>query len=359
MKAALWYGRQDVRVENIPEPEVGPGEVKVKVKWCGICGSDVHEYHDGPITIPVDKPHPVTGKKAPVVIGHEYSGEVVAVGEGVTGFKVGDRVSAETTIACMECHACKAGELTHCENLGITGLSGYGGAFAEYCLVKEQFLHHLPDELDYAKAAIVEPFTVGFHAVDAGDFKAGMCAVVLGAGPIALGTIEVLKAGGARRIICVARKEKPKQFALAAGADIVVDPEKCDAAAEIKRLTSGVGADICFETFGSDIGPAIGQDCLRSHGTLVIISLWNKSAQVDLMTTVQKELRIVGTNLSSFNDYETVIKMFCDGRMSGDYYVTKRIHLDDLVEEGYGTLLGPDRKDHVKILVTPDKDLLG
>jgi len=358
MKAARWYGKHDVRVENIEEPMPGPGEVKVKVKWCGICGSDVHEYHDGPITIPVDTPHPITGKTAPIVVGHEYSGEVVAVGEGVSGFKPGDRVVAETTIACMECHACKAGEYTHCENLGITGLSGYGGAFAEYCVVKEMFLHHIPDGLDYAKAAIVEPFTVGFHAVDVGDFKAGMCAVVLGAGPIALGVVEVLKASGARQVICVARKEKPKAFAIAAGADIVLDPEKCDAAEEILRLTGGIGADICFETFGSDIGPEIGQKCLRSRGTLVIISLWSRPAQVDLMTTVQKELRIVGTNLSSFNDYESVVKMLCDGRMKADYYVTKRIYLDDLVEEGYGALLGPERKDHVKILVTPEKELL-
>ena len=114
MKAALWYGAKDIRVENIPEPVVKDDDVKIKVKWCGICGSDLHEYTMGPIFIPVKTPHPITGETAPVVMGHEFSGEVVEVGRSVTNVKPGDRVVVEPLIVCGECPACKAGYYNLC-----------------------------------------------------------------------------------------------------------------------------------------------------------------------------------------------------------------------------------------------------
>lgn len=356
MKAAFWYGTRDVRIKEIDEPSPGPGEVKIKVKWCGICGSDLHEYLNGPMSIPVEN-HPLTKKKAPVQLGHEFSGEITEVGRGASSFRPGDRVVCEATLSCMHCPACSRGDFTHCEKMGIYGISGYGGGFAEYTLAKKEFVHKIPDNLDFEKAALAEPVAVGFHSVTESGFVPGKNAVVLGGGPIALGVIESLKASGARKIIAVVRKSVRQSYAARSGADIVLDPDVCDAAAEIIRLTGG-GADFCFETFGTAPGPEIGIKCLGSRGTLVIISLWNEDVPVDLMRVVQKEIRIVGSNLYTGDDFEAVLSLLSDGRIPAEGYITGRVPLDELVTKGFEELSGPDKKKHVKIIVTPDESLL-
>ena len=358
MKAAVWYQKKDVRIEDIQEPVPGYGEVKIRVKWCGICGSDLHEYLEGPISIPVDQPHPQTKKTAPVVLGHEFSGEVVETGPGVESLKKGDRVICEGTVGCMECPQCRRGNYSHCKNLAIFGISGYGGGMAEYTLAREPFVHKIPDGLNYEKAALVEPIAVGFHSLVIGKFAPGMTAVVLGAGPIALGVIESLRACGAKKIIAVVRKSIRQDYALRSGADVVLDPDECDAAKKIREMTKGEGADICFETYGTERGPKIGQECLRACGTLVIISLWANPVPVDLMATVQGEISIVGSNLYTWDDFETVIRMMEDGRIPAAGYTTGRIALQDLVEQGFEVLSGPEKKKHVKIIVTPDRRLL-
>lgn len=358
MKAAVWYQQRDVRIEETEEPFPKEGEVKIKVKWCGICGSDLHEYLEGPVSIPVGTPHPQTGVMAPVTLGHEFSGEVVEVGPGVKDYKPGDRVVCEATVGCMVCPECLKGNYSHCKNLAIYGVSGYGSGLAEYTVAKENFVHKIPDSLDYEKAALAEPISVGFHSLVIGKFQPGMTAVVLGAGPIALGVIESLRASGARKIIAVVRKSIRQEYALRSGADLVLDPNECDAAEEIMKLTDGNGADICFETYGTELGPKIGQACLCSCGTLVIISLWANPVPVDLMATVQGEISIVGSNLYTYNDFETVIRMMDDGRIPAKGYITSRIALEDLVEQGFEVLSGPEKKKHVKIVVTPDRSLL-
>ena len=171
MKAALWYGAKDIRVENIPEPVVKDDDVKIKVKWCGICGSDLHEYTMGPIFIPVKTPHPITGETAPVVMGHEFSGEVVEVGRSVTNVKPGDRVVVEPLIVCGECPACKAGYYNLCEKLGFHGLMGGGGGFSEYTTFPARFVHKIPDSLSYEKAALVEPMSVAYHSLEVAILK--------------------------------------------------------------------------------------------------------------------------------------------------------------------------------------------
>lgn len=358
MKAAMWYARKDVRVVDVAEPEVRPNMVKIKVKWCGICGSDLHEYIGGPVSTPVDVPHPLTGQVAPVIMGHELAGEVVEIGEGVTKFKVGDRVVTEATVCCMECAACVSGNHNLCEKLGIHGVCGSGGGFAEYTVFHEKFTHKIPDTLDYEKAALVEPIAVGFHSLIAGKFKPGMTAVVLGAGPIGLGVIESLKAAGAKTIIAVVRKSIRQEYALRSGADYLLDPTQVDVGEEIKRIVGGKGADIAFETYGVDEGIRLGLESIRFAGTLVILSLWENMPQVNMMEIVLTEKNIVGSIIYNGNDFETVIKMLDDGRIPAKGYVTKRIALEDIVEEGFEVLAGPEKKKHVKIIVTPDRMLL-
>lgn len=214
MKAALWYNVKDVRVENVQEPQVKDDTVKIKVKWCGICGSDLHEYLAGPIFIPVGHPHPITGEMAPVILGHEFSGEIVEVGKNVTNLKVGDRVAVEPMDVCGKCPACLEGKYNLCSSLGFHGLAGGGGGFSEYTTFPAKFVHKIPDSLSYEKAALIEPMSVALHSLRVGKFEIGQTAVVAGAGPIGLATVECLKAAGAKQIIMIQRKSVRQQYAL-------------------------------------------------------------------------------------------------------------------------------------------------
>ena len=190
MKAARWYKAGDVRVDDVPEPQIDDDyDVKIKLHWCGICGSDLHEYLGGPIFIPVGEPNPITHEVAPVILGHEFSGEVVEVAPGVTNVKPGDRVVVEPLDVDETCPACKEGLYNLCVHLGFHGLAGKGGGFAEYTTFRHKFVHKIPDGLSFERAALVEPIAVGYHSLESGGFKPGMTAVVAGAGTIGLATI--------------------------------------------------------------------------------------------------------------------------------------------------------------------------
>lgn len=357
MKAALWYGVKDVRLENIEEPKVTKGNVKIKVKWCGICGSDLHEYLGGPIFIPTDKPHPISKEVAPVVLGHEFSGEIVEVGEGVTNLKIGDRVAVEPIVACGTCPACQEGKYNLCSSLGFHGLCGGGGGFAEYTVFPAKFVHKIPDGLSFEKAALIEPIAVAIHSLRVGKFMTGQSAIVLGAGPIGLATIEALKAAGASLVMVMQRKSVRQEYALRAGADIVIDPTEVNVAEEVKRLTGGVGADISFETTGAKIGFDTGIESIKYNGTMVVTSIWEEEISINPNTFIFSEKTIVGT-IAYRNEFPATMAQMNDGRIKVDGYITKKISLDDIVEEGFGALTGPEKKKHVKILVTPDKSLL-
>lgn len=357
MKAALWYGIKDVRLENIEEPKVTKGNVKIKVKWCGICGSDLHEYLGGPIFIPTDKPHPISKEVAPVVLGHEFSGEIVEIGEGVTNLKIGDRVAVEPIVACGTCPACQEGKYNLCSSLGFHGLCGGGGGFAEYTVFPAKFVHKIPDGLSFEKAALIEPIAVAIHSLRVGKFMTGQSAIVLGAGPIGLATIEALKAAGASLVIVMQRKSVRQEYALRAGADIVIDPTEVNVAEEVKRLTGGIGADISFETTGAKIGFDTGIESIKYNGTMVVTSIWEEEISINPNTFIFSEKTIVGT-IAYRNEFPATMAQMNDGRIKVDGYITKKISLDDIVEEGFGVLTGPEKKKHVKILVTPDKSLL-
>ncbi len=245
MKALRWHNQKDVRLEDIDEPVIKPNQVKMKVKWCGICGSDLHEYLGGPIFIPVDNPHPLTGEVAPVTMGHEFSGEVVEVGPEVKDYQVGDRVVVEPIFAT---HG-HQGAYNLDKQMGFLGLAGGGGGLSEYVAVDEELLFKLPDSLSYEQGALVEPSAVALYAVRSSKVKAGDKVAVFGCGPIGLLVIEALKAAGATEIYAVELSPERQAKAEELGA-IVVDPSKVDdTVEEIRRLTDG-GVEVAFEVTG-------------------------------------------------------------------------------------------------------------
>ena len=347
MKSARWYKAKDIRVEQIEEPKANAGQVKIKVAWAGICGSDLHEYVAGPIFIPVNTPHPVSKDVAPVVMGHEFSGVVEEVGEGVSSVKVGDLVVVEPILACSTCPACLQGKYNICSSLGFHGLSGGGGGFAEYTVVDERWVHKMPEGLSLEQGALVEPAAVAIHSVRMSKLKAGDTAVVFGVGPIGLLVIEALKVAGASKIYAVELSKERAQKALDLGATAVFNPAEEDVVAKIHESTNG-GVDVAFEVTGV---PVVLQQAINStkfEGETIIVSIWETEASFQPNTVVLSERSVKG--IIAYRDiFPAVLDLMTKGFFRAEDLVTKRITLDEIVSEGFETLVND--KQQIKILV--------
>ena len=351
MKAARFHGRGDIRIEDLAEPHPGPGQVQIAVEWCGICGTDLHEYLEGPIFVPTPQaPHPLTGGAVPVTLGHEFAGVVAEVGEGVTGVSEGDRVVVEPYDVCGTCVACASGRYNVCRQLGFIGLDGDQGGFAEKMIVDRRWVHPL-GSLSTQQGALIEPLAVGYHAAKLSGIREGQTAAVFGAGPIGLVTAAALKAVGAGRVISVEPAEARKGMAPGAGADVVLDPTEVDVPAAILEATDGAGADVTFECAGIDAVLAQAVASTRPGGTCVNVAIWGSNAAFDVNSLVFSEIYLVGS-LAYAGRHREVIELVQDGVVDVEQFITGRIPLDDIVDQGFRELV--DHKEtNVKILVHP------
>lgn len=349
MQAAVWYAAKDLRVEQVAVPHIKDAhDVKVKVAACGICGSDLHEYAAGPIFIPVDQPHPISGEKAPIIMGHEFAGEVVEVGESVTRVKVGDRVAIEPILSPNKDGAYQMERYNLTPLLGFHGLSGGGGGFSEFTVMGEHMVHKLPDDLSFEQGALVEPAAVALHSVRQSSLKAGDSAAVFGAGPIGLMTIEALKAAGAASIYAVEVSPSRQEKAAALGA-IVIDPRQEDVVEKLRELSGG-GVDVAFEVTG--IAEVLNQSLHSTHegGEVIVVSIWEGEASFQPNDLVIKERTMKGI-IAYRHIYPAVMALMQRGYFRAEDMVTQRIPLAEIVDNGFEVLL--DDKSQVKIIVTP------
>lgn len=351
MKASRYYGRHDIRVDDIPEPELLPGTVKIKVDWTGICGTDLHEYEDGPIFCPAaGQPHPLTGEEVPVVLGHEFAGIATEVADGVTHIKVGDKVAVDPIYSCGECAPCQEGAYNLCVTAGYVGLTGRGGGFAEYAVVQADRVHDLGD-VPTDIGALVEPLAVAHHAVRRSEAKPGDTVVVFGAGPIGLFVVSILRAKGIERVISVEMSSIRKAKAERAGAMLVLDPSEVDVVERIREETGGLGADIAFECVGVNAAIQSAIAALRFHGTCVNVSIWGQKAEIDMLPLVMKEIRLTGS-FAYQNDHAPVIELLKAGKLDVADFITGRIAVEDVYEKGFRQLI-ENKEENVKILVHP------
>lgn len=351
MKAARFYGPGDIRIEDIPEPRVVSGAVKVEVEWCGICGTDLHEYLEGPIFAPAaGAPHPLTGETVPITLGHEFAGIVNEIGEGVDDLNVGDRVVVEPYIICGRCDACQQGKYNVCQKLCFVGLSGYGGGFSQYVVAQRRWLHPLGD-LGTDVGALVEPLAVAYHAVRLSGAKPGQSALVFGAGPIGLVTTAALRAAGVDQVIVVEPAGVRKAKAPAAGADHVIDPTEADVVAQVAELTKGRGADVSFECAGIDAVLKSAILSTRAGGTCVNVAIWGHEASVAMNDLVFREINVLGS-LAYAGDHPATIEMIASGKVDPFQFITGRIELDDIVKSGFDELIN-NKEENIKILVKP------
>jgi len=352
MRAARWYGPKDIRVEDVEIPEIKAGEVKIKVEWCGICGSDLHEYMVGPIFIPVDEAHPITKAEAPVILGHEFAGEVVEKADGVDHLEIGDKVVLEPIWACGTCEKCKRGDYHLCDKLGFHGLAGGGGGLAEYTTFPAKFVYKLPDNVSTKEGALIEPLAVAVHSLHRAKFVQGEIALVTGAGPIGLSTILALKSAGAQKIISVELKDARKEYALEFGADLVLDPTEVDVAEELMKLTDNKGVDVSFETTGVQAGFETAVNSVKKAGRVVVTSIWEEPVKFHLNNLVLSEKEIIGTLAYNKGVFPAVISLVEDGRIDAPQMITKEIELEDVVGGAFDELIA-NKDQHIKILVNP------
>ncbi|WP_207344086.1 2,3-butanediol dehydrogenase [Arthrobacter sp. E3] len=351
MKAARFHAQKDLRIEDIPEPALRPGTVKVAVAWCGICGTDLHEFLEGPIFTPAPgHPHPLSTEEAPVTMGHEFSGTIEEIADGVEGLRVGESVVVEPYFVCNECPPCLAGNYNLCTKMGFIGLAGGGGGLSEKVVVDARWVHPV-GSIPLDEAALIEPLAVAHHAVVRGGLVAGNFAVVGGAGPIGLLTAAVLKGMGVTTIVTElsqARKDK----AISSGvADYVLDPSQDDVTARVLELTNGVGADGAFECAGVNAVLDSMLDVVKPAGVVVNVSIWGRPATVDMQKIVLKEIDLRGT-IAYVRDHPAVIKLVQDGKIDLKPFITGRIALDELIDKGFDTLINHN-DTAVKILVHP------
>ena len=352
MKALRWHGQRDIRIEEVPEPSPGKGEVKIKVKWCGICGTDLSEYAEGPILLPAKRPHPLTGKQPPIILGHEFSGEIVEVGSEVTGFAVGERVTVNPLIVCNDCFWCKWGRYNECARLATLGL-GADGAFAEYIIAPAYGCYKLPPEVSDEMGALCETLAVLVRACKRGEVAPGDSVAVIGAGPVGLLALQAAKASGASKVFVIEPIPKRREIAKKLGATAVYDPQEVDAGKEIAKLTNGIRADVTIECVGS--GPAMetALKVSRRAGKIVLVGIAKKPIEFpfDKLLFPEKDLIPVQGYVDEF---PAAISFLADGRVKVESLITAKIKLDDIIEKGFKVLDSEQRAEHFKILVSPE-----
>jgi L-iditol 2-dehydrogenase len=326
MKAAMYYGIGDVRYEEVDVPKIGPGELLVKVGTALTCGTDVKTYKRG---------HPLLIKQIPSLFGHEYSGTIEEVGEGVEDFKVGMRVVATNSAPCGECFYCKRDMPNLC-SWSKNNLAN--GAFAEYIRVPEAIVrwntHQIPDSLSFRDAALTEPLACVVHGIEESNIKLGDTVVVIGAGPIGQMLIMLAKKNGASTVIASDLAELRREIALKAGADIVIDPSKEDPIERVKQETSGRGADVVIEAVGIRQTWEQAVDMTRDAGTTVLFGGAASGTKFELDTGRfhYGQLTIKGVFHLKPKHVERALKLIIAGDVNTDLLISHEMPVEKIDE---------------------------
>lgn len=343
MEAIIKYarGKGNVEIRDVTEPVPGPGQVKVEVQAAGVCGSDLHIYHDE-IAIAIEPP---------VVMGHEFSGEIVELGAGVDRLSVSDRVTCETTAwSCGQCLHCRLGQTNMCANRKVVGYA-VDGCFARYCVVNERQVHLLPDNVDFVAGALTEPLACCVHAVlELSLITAGDMVVITGPGPVGLLCLQLVKAAGGFAVMC-GTSQDAERLALARqfGADLTIDVQAENALGIISRLTDAQGADVFLECAGAPAAARLGLEATRRGGQYTQIGLFPSSFELKFDLIAYKELRVTGSLGQRWMSWQRALALMAQGQVDTRSLVS---HVLPLAEWREAFRLF-EEKQGLKILLEP------
>ncbi|MBT5431208.1 MAG: 2,3-butanediol dehydrogenase [Micrococcales bacterium] len=349
MKAAVFHGAKDIRVEQIAEPgDLGPGDVRLKPHYCGICGTDLHEYAMGPIVIP-SKPHALNGSVLPQVLGHEFSAEILEVGSQVKNLAVGDRVSVMPLLFCGNCYYCRRGLNHLCQSMACVGLSFQWGGIAEQAVVPATHVNKLHDNMSMRAGALVEPTAVAAYGVDRAGVRPGDTVLITGAGPIGALASIYAEHLGAQVFVSEINPHRQKMIE-SLGIATLLDPSKTDVVEEIKAATGGIGVDQVIECSGNERALQTALSAVRKHGTISQTGLHTKPAAIDPMILSEHDISLIGTWCYPVTDWPRIIDLIGRVGLPVEKVVTKDIDIEDIVNDGFETLLSPTG-DQVKVLI--------
>lgn len=314
MKALVLKAYNQFQFEEVPLPDYGADEVRIRVKACAICGSDVHGM-DGS-----------TGRRIPpIIMGHEASGVIEAAGAAVTAFRVGDRVTFDSTVYCGRCYYCRRGAFNLCDNRRVLGVScadyRMHGAFAESVVVPQHILYPLPDQVSFEKAAMVEPLSIAFHAVGRLPITLNSTAVVVGAGMIGLLIIQLLKKSGCGQIIAVDLVRDKLDLARKLGADVCLKPGTDDVAGEVFSITQNRGADLAFEVVGISPTMQTALATVRKGGAVVLVGNLAPGADFPLQSVVTRQISLFGS-CASAGEYPDCLDLIARGDVDIESFIS-------------------------------------
>ena len=348
MIAARLHGKHDIRVDTVEAPaDLRPGEIRVRPQWCGICGSDLHEYETGGLFVPAEN--------KPQILGHEFSAEVIEVAEDVRSVRVGDRAAILPHVFCGSCHYCIRGRQALCQTLRITGMSWPWGGLATEAVVPGYQAVRLPDDVSYEQGALLEPLASAVRGVERSGLKAGDSVLIAGAGPIGQLSVLAAVAAGAASIFVSEPNPTRRRQAGELGVTAAFDPTATDVAGELRELTGGLGVDVAVECSGAGRAFALCVEAVRAGGTVAqtAIHVGPRTVQLDELTL--RDITIAGS--WSFNYYETprLLAQIAAGRLPVERIVTRRIGIRAIVAEGIEAL-GDPAGSELKVLVDATRE---
>jgi threonine dehydrogenase-like Zn-dependent dehydrogenase len=319
MRALVHTAPLQFNLRDVPEPKPDDEEVLVRVKACGICGSDVHGYTGK------------TGRRIPpIIMGHEAAGVVEAVGRNVQNVTAGERITFDSTVYCNQCSACRQGRVNLCQNRKILGVSTPAfrrdGAMAEYVVVPWWITYRLPDAVSFEEAALIEPASVSLHAARITPIDVNDVVVVVGAGQIGLFAIQAVRVRGAGTIIALDMREERLALARQLGADVTINPGEADVAAEMRRAVGRPHADAVLEAVGTEAGVQLAMDLTKLGGHVTLIGNVTPRIQVNLQDIVARELTLRGS-CAIAGEYRACLDMMAAGRIQAKPLISRIVPL--------------------------------
>jgi len=335
-------GPGNVELRDVDVPEIAPNEVLIEVKCSGICGTDIHIYHDLAFYSP------------PVILGHEYAGVIIRLGSEVSNFNVGERVTSPATIPCGTCFMCKINRPNRClgEEKRILGAHKADGTFTKYVAVPSKILHKIPDALSFDEAAVVEPAACAIHNIsEMVGVKPGDIVVILGPGPMGLLSLQVAKTLGAEQVVITGVSADKDRLRLAEklGADITINVEEEDAVEIIKSITDGLGADVVIEASGASAARKQAFNLVRRCGKVGLIGLTGRSTEINLDKIVEGELDVKGSWGTVWTSWRKALSLISSGKIKVAPLITAKLPLEKWYE-GFRMM---EERNALKVLLIP------
>lgn len=339
MKGLVYTAPEQLKIQEVPKPEPGKGEVLVKIRACGICGSDVHGYLG------------LTGRRTPpMIMGHEFCGEVAALGKDAKVLKAGDRIAVYPVDYCGECKMCRQGDVHLCLNKRAFGVLDVDGAFAQYISVPEKCCFPIADEIPDTTASLMEPLAVAYRGVSHyGSFE-GKTVLLVGTGTIGLLAMACVKMKKAAKIIVSDLSDSRLEVAKKMGADVVINPGSENFDERIMAETNGEGVDVSIEAVGIEATVRQALGALKLSGEAIWIGNNSKAITINMQQVVTRELKVQGSFLYGLDEFKQVVTLINEKKIYVDALISKEISLDEVPE--YFEKLAHSPGDMIKVIMT-------